>query len=63
MQESTVLLEHFINDLNMHMKTGDYFESIIQGCSMGEDIARLALLNMEKSTWHPAALPRTTTPD
>ncbi|MDR0802862.1 hypothetical protein, partial [Fluviicola sp.] len=48
MQESAALLERFINELNMHMKTGDYFENIIQGCSMGEDIARLTLLNMEK---------------
>ncbi|TSJ39995.1 T9SS type A sorting domain-containing protein [Fluviicola chungangensis] len=48
MQESASLLETFLNDLNLNLKSGQYFENIIQGSSMGEDIARLALLRMEQ---------------
>lgn len=48
MQEAATLLETFINHVNLNMKSGQYFENIIQGSSMGEDIARLALLRMEK---------------
>lgn len=48
MQESAGLLETFLIDLNMNLKTGQYFENIIQGSSMGEEIARLTLLRMEK---------------
>ncbi len=48
MQEAASLLETFLIELNMNLKTGQYFENIIQGSSMGEDIARLALLRMEQ---------------
>ncbi|MGV3610880.1 MAG: T9SS type A sorting domain-containing protein [Fluviicola sp.] len=48
MEESAALFERFLNHLNQNMKKGDYFENIIQGSSMGEEIVRLALLRMEK---------------
>jgi hypothetical protein len=48
MQESAVLLERFLLHLNQNMKKGDYYENLIQGSSMGEDIVRLTLLTMEK---------------
>lgn len=47
MAESADLLEKFLLHLNLNMKKGDYFENIIQGSSMGEEIARLTLLRME----------------
>jgi hypothetical protein len=48
MEESAALFEEFLIHLNMNMKKGDYFENIIQGSSMGEEIARLTLLRMEQ---------------
>lgn len=48
MEESATLFEEFLLHLNLNMKKGDYFENIIQGSSMGEDIVRLTLLRMEK---------------
>lgn len=48
MQESAALLEQFINYLNEEYKENDDYENVIQGSSMGSDIARLTLLKMEK---------------
>lgn len=48
MEESAALFERFLLHLNQNMKKGDYFENIIQGSSMGEEIVRLALLRMEQ---------------
>ncbi|MNK12807.1 hypothetical protein D3C87_308840 [compost metagenome] len=48
MEESAALLERLLLHLNLNMKKGDYFENIIQGSSMGEEIVRLTLLRMEK---------------
>lgn len=48
MEESAALFERFLIHLNQNMKKGDYFENVIQGSSMGEEIVRLTLLRMEK---------------
>ncbi len=48
MVESANLFEKFLLHLNLNMKKGGYFENIIQGSSMGEEIVRLTLLRMEK---------------
>lgn len=48
MEESAALFERFLLHLNQNMKKGDYFENVIQGSSMGEEIVRLTLLRMEK---------------
>lgn len=48
MEESAALFEQFLLHLNQNMKKGDYFENVIQGSSMGEEIVRLALLRMEE---------------
>ncbi len=48
MEESAALFERFLIHLNQNMKKGDYFENVIQGSSMGEEIVRLTLLRMEQ---------------
>lgn len=48
MIESAELLEQFINELNDQRKKPYEYENVIQGSSMGADIVRLCLLNMEK---------------
>ena len=48
--EAANLLIRFIENLNIN-KQDKYNENVIQGCSMGSDVVRLALLRMERFHW------------